>query len=40
MNFELILLNVPLALTVLTAVLGLLGWGIISSTNQQTETTP
>jgi hypothetical protein len=39
MTIELTLLNSLLALTVLTAVLGLLGWGIVTSINQP-ETTP
>jgi hypothetical protein len=32
-------LNARFAMIVLTAVLGLLGWGIVASTNHQQETT-
>jgi hypothetical protein len=39
MTIALTLLNALLALTVLTAVLGLLSWGIVTSHNHQPETT-
>jgi hypothetical protein len=38
-NIVLIIVNALFALTVLTATVGLLGWGIVTPNNHQPETT-